>query len=162
MQNRFPILLLICSTALAGCSGGFSLDPVRDLFRPAQPTAAAQPATVDPDAPPPPAEDARTPDDFDTTSEADRAAASAADEGGADLGSTSATLGDPTLPGFWLETPLVTEVTQGRISYMGRWISVELRPSGGVAGSGSRISLAAMRLLDAPLTAIIDIRVSAG
>jgi len=105
---------------------------------------------------------ARTPDQFDTTTAADREAAAAVDAGGQDLGQTTATLGDPTQPGFWLETPLVTEVTQGRISYHGRWISVELRPSGVAAGSGSRISLAAMRLLDAPLTGIIDIRVSRG
>ncbi|EAQ05681.1 hypothetical protein [Yoonia vestfoldensis] len=34
-------------------------------------------------------------------------------------------------------------------------INAELRPSGGVAGSGSQISLAAMRLIAAPLTGLV-------
>lgn len=118
-----------------------------------------EPAAASTVAPPAPMADARTIDEFDTTTEADRAAATAS-EGGDILGDTTATLGDPTLPGFWLETPLVTEVAQGRVSYQGRWIAVELRPSGGAAGSGSRLSLAAMRLLNAPLTDIIELRVS--
>jgi hypothetical protein len=34
---------------------------------------------------------------------------------------------------------------------------LELRPSGGVPGSGSQISLAAMRLLEIPLTALAEV-----
>ncbi|EIE50936.1 hypothetical protein [Salipiger aestuarii] len=100
-----------------------------------------------------PAANARTADQFDTTSAAERAAAAAAPEpsGERSLGSTVASLGDPSRAGFWLETPLVTQVTQGRVVYPGTGKSarVELIP---IQGGGSRISLAAMRLIGAPLT----------
>lgn len=109
--------------------------------------------------PPPPPTSARTVDQFDTTSAAERQAATRVSAGGAELGRTTATLGSPTEPGIWLKTPLVTEVTQGRIRYQSSTINVELRPSGGSAGSGSQISLAAMRLIEAPLTGIIDLTV---
>lgn len=112
-------------------------------------------------APPPPV-GATTAAEFDTTSAADRAAALAepATVEQAILGRTSATLGDPADPGIWLKTPLVSEVAQGRLSWEGQEITVELRPSGGEPGSGSQISLAAMRLLGAPLTAILDLDVT--
>ena len=74
---------------------------------------------------------------------------------------TLATLGSPTEPGIWLKTPLVTELSPGRITYEGQTINVELRPSGGEPGSGSQISLAAMRLLNAPLTGILELQVTA-
>lgn len=109
--------------------------------------------------PPPPPPTARTADQFDTTSAAERQAATQVAAGGAELGSTIATLGSPTEPGIWLKTPLVTELTQGRIRYQGRTINAELRPSGGAVGSGSQISLAAMRLIEAPLTGLVDLTV---
>jgi len=50
-------------------------------------------------------------------------------------------------------------VAMGRVEdpATGRSVAVELRPSGGVQGSGSQISLAAMRLLDLPLTALVEL-----
>lgn len=119
--------------------------------------------TLDPTPPPPPPETARTVDEFDTTTEADRAeaVAVAAASAGQALGTTLATLGSPAEPGIWLKTPLVTALTPGRVTYQGQTINVELRPSGGEAGSGSQISLAAMRLLNAPLTGIIELAVTA-
>jgi hypothetical protein len=117
---------------------------------------AATPAT---DLPPPPPRTARTVDQFDTTSAAERQAATQVSAGGAELGTTIATLGSPTEPGIWLKTPLVTTVTQGRVRYQGRTINAELRPSGGTAGSGSQISLAAMRLIEAPLTGLVELTV---
>lgn len=105
----------------------------------------------------PPA-NARSVDDFDTTTQEEReAAASAPEEAGERaLGSTVASLGDPARPGFWLETPLVTSSTQGRVEFpdTGKSAQVELLPIDGSATAGSRISLAAMRLLDAPLTSL--------
>ena len=49
---------------------------------------------------------------------------------GGELGTTIAALGDPTIDGFWLKTPLVTAPTPGRIVYSstGRSVRVELRP----------------------------------
>jgi hypothetical protein len=102
-------------------------------------------------------------DEFDTTSADDRAEAVApmAEGTGQTLGTTLATLGSPTEPGIWLKTPLVTVPRPGQVTYEGRTINVELRPSGGKAGSGSQISLAAMRLLEAPLTGILELQVTA-
>jgi hypothetical protein len=114
-------------------------------------------------APPPPPPNARTVDQFDTTTQEQRAAAVAVVEpaGAQPLGTTIATLGPPTEPGIWLKTPLVTTTTQGRAEYQGKSINLELRPSGGAAGSGSQISLAAMRLIGAPLTSLPELTVFA-
>jgi hypothetical protein len=59
---------------------------------------------------------------------------------------------------------LVSEVTLGRVEVTatGKTVSLELRPSGGEPGSGSEISLPAMRLLEVPLTAIQELTVYAG
>jgi len=115
-----------------------------------------------PDFPPPPPPTARTVEQFDTTTAEDRAAAVVAPTGGERrLGTTIASLGSPTDPGIWFKTPLVSEVTQGRVEYQGNSVNVELRPSGGAAGSGSQISLAAMRLIEAPLTGLPEVTVYA-
>ena len=98
---------------------------------------------------------------LDTTTAEERAEATAAPAGGGEtrLGTTVASLGDPTEQGLWLETPLVTGVREGRIVRGGASVKLELRPSGGAAGSGSRISLAAMRLLGASLTDLPEVEV---
>lgn len=115
-----------------------------------------------PDFPPPPPPTARTVEQFDTTTAQDRAAAVAAPAAGERrLGTTIATLGSPTDPGIWFKTPLVSRLTQGRIEYQGKSVNVELRPSGGAPGSGSQISLAAMRLIEAPLTGLPEVTVYA-
>lgn len=124
-------------------------------------TAPVMPApTLDPTPPLPPA-GATTPEQFDTTSAADRAAAVAAQTatGEVNLGTTIASLGPPAEPGIWLKTPLVTALARGRVVYKGKSVNVELRPSGGVVGAGSQISLAAMRLIEAPLTGLPEVMV---
>ncbi len=128
------------------------------------PVEAAVPApTLDPTPPPAPPTNATTVEQFDTTTDEDRAEATAVEVSSAEqsLGTTIASLGPPTEPGIWLKTPLVTTLTEGRVEYQGKSINIELRPSGGAAGSGSQISLAAMRLLDAPLTGLPEISVFA-
>ena len=119
-------------------------------------------AAITPTAPPPPT-NASSVEDFDTTTEEQRQAAVAApaEAGARELGTTIASLGSPTDPGIWMKTPLVSAVTQGRVEYNGKSVNVELRPSGGAAGSGSQISLAAMRLLEAPLTGLPEVTVFA-
>ncbi|RVT84571.1 hypothetical protein DXV76_09475 [Rhodobacteraceae bacterium CCMM004] len=102
---------------------------------------------------PPPA--ARTAEALDTTTDAQKAAATAApSETGARLGETTASLGDPTEPGLWLATPLVSSARAGRIEYAatGKSAVVELRPLDGPDTAGSQVSLAAMRLIGANLT----------
>lgn len=117
--------------------------------------------TLDPTPAPPPPPQARTVEQFDTTSAEDRAEALAAPETAAEtaLGTTIASLGSPTIPGIWLETPLVDTLVMGRVAHDGQSVNLELRPSGGPAGSGSQLSLAAMRLLDVPLTDLPEIEV---
>ncbi|MEL6959601.1 MAG: hypothetical protein AAGL89_11690 [Pseudomonadota bacterium] len=118
---------------------------------------------VRPDFPPPPPPTARTVEEFDTTSAEDRAAAVTVEpvSGEQRLGTTIASLGSPTDPGIWFKTPLVSSVQQGRVEVNGTSVNVELRPSGGAAGSGSQISLAAMRLLNVPLTSLPNVTVYA-
>ncbi|EBA10650.1 hypothetical protein RCCS2_02620 [Roseobacter sp. CCS2] len=124
---------------------------------------AAPVPTLNPTPPPPPPANAVTVDQFDTTSAEERAAAVVSEQpsAAAPLGTTIAALGPPAEPGIWLKTPLVTELTLGRVSYQGKTINIELRPSGGAAGSGSQISLAAMRLIEAPLTSLPELTVFA-
>ncbi len=122
-------------------------------------TEVAQPALA---LPPP--ENAQTAEEFDTTSAAERAeaVAEAGPAGGErDLGTTLASLGAVGEPGIWLKTPLVSEPGRGRVEYpeKGTKVAVELIPIQGEPGSGSRISLAAMRLLEADLTSLPELRV---
>ena len=141
-------LLLIPVGLVAGCS-------MIDGMNQTEPDVA--PPKVE--APPPPA-DARTIEDFDTTTEADRVAATAAGSGGRFLGQTVASLGDPGQPGFWMMTPLVDKETPGRLEFPARGTSVDvtLMPSD---GASSRVSLAALRLLEAPLGDLSELRVYA-
>jgi hypothetical protein len=112
----------------------------------------------------PPPQGGRTAAAFDTTSEAERAAARApAPAGGRLLGATIASLGSPAEPGFWLRTPLVQAPARGRVvvAATGAEAQVELLPSGGAPGSGSQLSLPAFRLLGLPLTALPELEVFA-
>lgn len=98
-----------------------------------------------------PPENARSIEEFDTTTEEQRIAAAAPAAGGRLLGETVASLGDPSRPGFWIETPLADGPGTGRLVYPvnGKSVEVDLLP---LESGSSRVSLAAFRLLDAPLT----------
>ncbi|TCO72374.1 D-galactarate dehydratase [Rhodovulum euryhalinum] len=137
--------------ALAGCAAVPAERPVS----PAEPGA---PLSVL--RPPPPG--ARTAEAFDTTTPAERAAATAAPRAPeALLGRTVASLGDPADPGFWAVTPLVARVQPGRLvdSATGFSVLVELRPREAEAGAGTLVSLPALRALGVPLTALREISV---
>lgn len=146
------LVLILPIAALAGCSS----PAFQGVFGPVSST----PDTIS--APPPP-DTATTIEEFDTTSPADRAAAVVpnAMPGARVLGTTIASLGSPAEPGLWLKTPLVASLTAGQAEYQGRTITLELRPSGGATGSGSQISLAAMRLIGVPLTSLPELTVLA-
>ena len=95
--------LMIVPAVIAGCA------PV------AQDVSTPPPeVSTDSPTPPPPSPSARTVEEFDTTSEEDRVAASEPAQGGRLLGSDIASLGNPTDPGFWIESTLVTEPGRGR------------------------------------------------
>lgn len=115
--------------------------------------------------PPPPPPAAVTVEQFDTTTAAQRQAAvdTPAPVGEKVLGKTIASLGSPTEPGFWLKTPLVTQESQGRVFYpaTGKSVQVTLMPIEGPPTAGSRMSLPALRLLEAPLTGLPEVEVYA-
>ena len=172
-------LILIPALALAACSQsplamlkssmpGGQDEPV--TAQSPDPDAAADseqvPTAVTTTVAPVPAAGARTADKFDTTTAQERAAAAAPAEPAGEtlLGSTVASLGDPSTPGFWLETPLVSAPAKGRVRYPGSGQSaqVDLIPIEGPATAGSRISLPAMRLIEAPLTDLPQVEVYSG
>ncbi|WP_293573203.1 hypothetical protein [Phaeobacter sp.] len=74
--------------------------------------------------------------------------------------STIASLGDPSQPGLWMETSLVSTPQRARlVSARGTEAIVTLRPSAGTAGAGSRLSIDAMRALGLPLTELAELQV---
>lgn len=167
---RVIIFPCIAAMLLVACG-----DSARPGFLQRDTASAVEVATPGPDTPRPqsrPAEgsaatamrpsSARTADAFDTTTAAERAAAvQAPPSAGAALGETVASLGSPAEPGFWLRTGLVTAVTPGRVtSSGGASVAVELRPSGAAAGSGSQLSLAALRALNLSLTDLHRLQVT--
>lgn len=143
------LLALALVASLAGCGGGFRplgfLNRDRggsDVPPPAVAAEAVSDEVVDPGAPAVTAADATV---------------------SGTLGTTVASLGDPTRPGMWLETPLVSAETPGRLEAAnGNSAEVTLMPSGGAAGSGSRISIMAMQALGLGLTDLPVLTVIAG
>lgn len=100
-------------------------------------------------------------DTLDTTTKAEKAAASVAPVDAKVLGTTVASLGDPTEQGFWLRTPLVSAQTEGAVETEGgAVVQVKLIPIDGPASAGSRISLSAMRALNLGLTDLATLIVS--
>lgn len=129
-----------------------------DLVRPQE-----RPATLNTAVTRPP-ESANTAETLDTTTPEQRAEAAAAPETTERaLGETVASLGSPTEPGFWLKTPLVKTETQGRVVYpeTGKSVAVKLIPIDGPVTAGSRLSLPALRLIEAPLTGLPVVKVYA-
>lgn len=83
-------------------------------------------------------------------------------EGDSVRGFTVVSLGDATIPGLWMETPLVDRERQGTvIAQNAATVVVTLRPSGGEQGSGSRMSLAAFQALGLNLTSLPTVTVVA-
>ncbi|MGP6085555.1 hypothetical protein [Antarctobacter jejuensis] len=158
---------MICATlALSACGQTplFKQRPAQDATPPAgtvRPQARPEGASA-----PKPAANARTAEQFDTTTAEERKKAAAPVQTGGEkaLGETVASLGDPAKPGFWLETPLVSTAQTGRVLYLatGKTVQVDLIPIDGPKDGGSRLSLAAMRLIDAPLTGLPKVQVFAG
>lgn len=180
MMQRLPTFF--CLLALAACAQAVpesrpeapGADVGEDMvaeggrLRPKARPASLSGTSTSTSAPRPP-RGARTVAQFDTTSKAERAAATAPPKptgsagGEKKLGRTIASLGSPTEPGFWLKTPLVDDPTPGRAVYTanGKSVKVDLIPIDGPATAGSRMSLPALRLLDAPLAGLPELEVFA-
>ncbi|MFV0293917.1 MAG: hypothetical protein ACK5II_12195 [Paracoccus sp. (in: a-proteobacteria)] len=97
---------------------------------------------------------------LDTTSAAEKAAATAPGSGGRKLGITTASLGDASEGGFWIKTSLVSTTGKGRVvdTASGKSAKVDLKPMAG-DGAGGRVSLATMQALDLTLTDLPDLEV---
>ncbi len=116
-----------------------------------------------------PPEGARTAEAFDTVSAGEKQAATEAAEeaaasgAGEALGETVASLGNPGEPGLWIKTPLARDPGKGRVVYPvnGKAVELELIPLDGPKTGGSRMSLAALRSLEAPLTGLLTVEVYA-
>lgn len=170
MKNIVNIgVVILAGLILAACDGNFSQG---GLFKPkpaemarveseSGPRPAARPAGIAAK----PAATAHTAEQFDTTTPEQRAeAVTGSSSGGArKLGVTIASLGNPAEAGFWIKTPLVSKAGKGRVEYpvTGKSVAVDLIPIDGPKTAGSRVSLAAMRLLGAPLTGLPDLIVYA-
>lgn len=160
---RQIVSVILASVFVAGCaqlSQQKQVDKpgsgqVRPMARPDGGAARRPPAT------------ARTVDQLDTTSSAEKTAAKkAAEESqksgkGKLLGRTVASLGDPGDPGIWIKTPLVSTPSKGRVVYPanGKAVQLDLIPIEGPATGGSRMSLAALRSIEAPLTELPEVDV---
>lgn len=105
---------------------------------------------------------AATAETLDQTTEMERTAAAQPIRESRNLGQTTASLGSAAEPGFWLKTPLVSKETSGQVTnpITGKSVAVALLPIEGPATAGSRISLAAMRILEVNLTDLVVLDVS--
>tara|TARA_R110002049_G_scaffold23545_2_gene83252 strand:+ start:66767 stop:67264 length:498 start_codon:yes stop_codon:yes gene_type:complete len=161
------ITTLVLGTAACGDMGArLGLGQARKdaPAAPAAPTDASEPMTaLTPAAAPVPSSSATTAEALDTTTPEQRAAATRAPStAGKALGKTVVSLGSPTEPGLWLKTPLVRAETAGRVTNPanGKSAAVMLIPIEGPATAGSRMSLAALRLIDASLADLTTVEVS--
>lgn len=159
--------------SLAGCSDfasrfGLGQGNARGGDAPSDPFVADEAvetqAVLAPEtAAPPPPPSAQTAEALDTTTPEQRAAAAAPAEAPSKvLGKTVASLGSPTEPGLWLKTPLVSSEQQGRVTNPsnGKSSVVTLIPIEGPDTAGSRMSLAALRLIEASLTDLTEVEVA--
>jgi hypothetical protein len=174
--------LMLATAVLAGCQGNLVIfrpkPKVPEQAAPCDPTLSVCPVVQVPDEDTPRpkyrAGDNGTGEGFvegteaaklDATTEAEKTAALKTGEVaiGKQLGTTIASLGDVGQQGFWLKTPLVIAEQQGRVVWAdnGNAVKVTLIPKQGEATSGSQISLAAMRALGIPLTALTELIVFA-
>ncbi len=157
--------VVLVAVLLTGCGANFNTG-LHSGAKPDQTENAAQPVArpevVLPKTAIRPSPAARTAEQFDTTTNLQRAEAAKTPppaNGARKLGKTVSSLGDPTQPGFWLKTPLVNAPAKGRVEYAGsgKSVAVDLIPIEGAKTAGSRVSLAALRLLGAPLTGLPEL-----
>lgn len=156
MKTIVPTLVLTAGL-LAGCTEGTMLAgrpdaaPTAPQATPEQVAAAA--AITRAPAPRPAARASAA--QLDTTTPEQRAeAAKPAAAAETKLGTTVASLGNPSEGGFWIKTPLVKARGTGRIvdPATGKSAKVDLIPLDGPASGGSQVSLPALQLLGVSLT----------
>ncbi|AGT09586.1 hypothetical protein [Paracoccus aminophilus] len=159
-----PLIGLTACTQINGLLGKEKPAGTSEAAAAAAPgdTATTATATAVTTTAPVPKASAKTAAQLDTTTAAQKVeAAKPAVAAEKKLGTTIASLGDPTVPGFWIKTPLVKAAAQGRIvnPANGKSSKVELLPLAGPAGGGSQVSLPALQLIGVSLTDLPSIEV---
>ncbi|MEP5760985.1 MAG: D-galactarate dehydratase [Litoreibacter sp.] len=140
----------LCALILTASCTGEITNPFQKTPAPGPNVPEAAPQSEDPDFAI--GSGGASPDRLDQTSDSQLETASAVG-GGASIGDTIASLGDPTMSGLWLRTPLVKSEVPGRlVAQSGKSLAVTLIPIEGETTAGSQISLAAMRGLGLNLT----------
>ncbi|CUH29711.1 hypothetical protein JSE7799_00852 [Jannaschia seosinensis] len=149
---RHVIIVTGLAVLLAGCSD-LPTSGRDDVRRPVQRPAQAAPAPAPRPVLTGPATQAAA---LDTVSEAQKSAARAAAAtapAGGELGVATVSLGNPTDPGLWVKTDLVSSEMPGTVrTGSGEAIAVTLRPLGGTGGA--QISLSAAQALGLPLAGL--------
>lgn len=141
---RAGLIIAGAAILLAGCSGGVK---VPDFLKPRLPGSGK--------------DETRSIEALEAATEEEIAAAITIPvRRGQSLGRVVGSLGNVAEGGFWLKTALVAQEIPGRVVVVGtgKGVNVTLRPD---SGGGHRLSLAAMRALELPLTALPDIEVFA-
>ena len=161
-MNRIFLFAALCALAACAQVPQEATAPEGALVESQQVRPLARPAGLGRVVP----KAAKTAEEFDVTTPQERAAAAAvpAEGGEKRLGLTIASLGDPTQAGFWIKTPLVSAQGKGRVVYpgTGKSVQVDLLPIEGAGTAGSRLSLAAFRIIEAPLTELPEVEVFSG
>lgn len=159
-------LILSLTLALSGCAGAWK--STKSLFGP-RPQQIIAPASVQPTLPSAPqtslqslTSGGRTAAALDTTSAAQKAAATAAPaqlvNGSNVLGKVSVAMGSPAQQGLWLKSSLVKAPAKGRaVLASGQGVLVDLLPGTG----GATLSLSAYRALGLKLTDLPQVQVIA-
>ena len=147
---RHKYLSVIGFVILAGCSVNKAPPPAPPSAQPEQNTTRILSGTG-----------TLTPaSTLDVASATERAAAkSSAQNGRQLLGVTVAALGNPAQTGFWIKTSLVDEQTKGQIASAANGAKVTLTLIPLEAAGGSQLSLSAMRMLQVPLTSLVEVKV---
>ncbi len=148
--------LLLAGCAVIGNQGADTAAPQAEEREAVRPLETVRPPAT-----------ARTVEQFDTTSADEKKAAvvaaeeKAASGQGRALGRTVASLGDAAQPGLWIKTPLVSAPATGRVlnKATGKAVELDLLPLSGPTTAGSRMSLAALRVIEAGLTDLTEVEV---
>jgi len=151
-----------CLIALAGCTGTFpgvqttapvteTVDPVIDPETPMSTSPQASTTAMSPQARP---ADLKIAEPFvEEVQTAELPPPPKPEVKPTSFGTTVATLGDPTQPGIWIKTPLISKRQKGRIvAANGKEVVADFIPLDGPATAGSRMSLPAMQALGLALT----------
>ncbi|PCH94122.1 MAG: hypothetical protein COB84_08070 [Rhodobacteraceae bacterium] len=179
MTQKYHIipLMIVLSFAVSACAK----NPLSILKRPAQ-VSAAPTNLSDADLRPQPRPDDLTGDDLTvpgrrkvantgqttvaaasqvTVAELEQAKAKPVGRPERNLGKTIASLGLIDETGFWLRTPLVSSEANGRVVFLktGTAINLTLIPNAGAKGSGSQISIAAMKVLGISIVDLAELQV---